>query len=81
MVQAGINDGDILIVDRSLNAVDGNIVITAVNGEFTVKYLRQKKGELVLEPANPNFDSISMKEGDECRLWGVVTAVVHRFLV
>lgn len=79
MVGAGIRSGDILVVDRSLDAADGSIVIANVDGEFTVKYLRTADGQITLEPANRRYRPIRFTEGMELRLFGVVTAVIHRF--
>lgn len=87
MVGAGIRDGDLLVVDRSLTPADGDIVIAAVDNEFTVKRLRMKtvqaEGRAVrrvaLEAANPAFPTIVLKGLRELRFFGKVTAVIHRF--
>ena len=80
MLGAGIRSGDILVVDRSLDAADGSVVIANVDGEFTVKYFRRSPlGEVSLEPANRRYRAIRFREGMELRLFGVVTAVIHRF--
>lgn len=79
MTGAGIRNGDILVVDRSLEAVDGAIVIAAVDNEFTVKYFRKKGSDILLEPANAAFKSIRFSEGMELRIFGVVTACIHQF--
>ncbi len=80
MVGAGIRPGDILVVDRSLEASDGSIVIAAVDGEFTVKTLRRDGAGVRLEAANPAYPAITFTDGMELRLFGVVTAVVHQFV-
>jgi DNA polymerase V len=80
MLGAGIRSGDILVVDRSLNAVDGSIVIAAVDNEFTVKYLRKDESGIRLEPANRKYKPITFCDGMELRLFGVVTAVIHQFI-
>lgn len=80
MVNAGIRPGDILVVDRSLEAADGSIVIAAVDNEFTVKFLRQRDGHVSLEPANRKYSPIVFEDGMELRLFGVVTAVIHQFV-
>ena len=77
MIGAGIHDGDLLVVDRSLEAKDGRVVIAAINGELTVKRLVLKKGKAWLEPENPAYQPISFNEEDDVRLWGVVTNVIH----
>lgn len=80
MVGAGIHPGDILVVDRSLNAIHGSIVIATVNGEFTVKYLRKRGRRVWLEAANPNYAPIHFVEGMEMQVFGVVTATIHRYV-
>lgn len=77
---AGIRSGDILVVDRSLEAVDGAIVIAAVDNDFTVKRLRKTPRRICLESANPQFADIELGDESELRLFGVVTAVIHRFV-
>lgn len=78
MIDAGIHSGDVLIVDRSLEAVDGKIVIAAINGELTVKRLSKRKGRVQLMPANPKFKPIDITEEQDLVIWGVVTLVLHR---
>ena len=75
---AGIHDGDLLIVDRSLNADDGKIVIAVLEGELTVKRLSLKNGTVALVAENPDFPPIKLKEGQEITIWGVVTNVIHK---
>jgi len=77
MKDAGINDGDLLIVDRSLEAKVGKIVIAVVNGELTVKRLRIENGKGTLMPENPDFDPIDVTEDSDFKVWGVVTNVIH----
>ena len=87
MVGAGIRDGDLLVVDRSLRPANGDIIIACVDGEFTVKTLRLGNGErgmgkgreIRLEPANPNYRAITLKRGQELDYFGKVTACIHRF--
>lgn len=79
MIGRGIHDGDLLVVDRSLDSRDGDVVIAAVDGEFTVKTLRMKDGVVALEPANENYPTIVLKGASELQLFGKVTAVIHRF--
>ena len=93
MIDAGINPGDLLVVDRSLTPVDGDIIIASVDGEFTVKRLRvEGNGELgigngkkravkkryVLEPGNDKYPVIRIDDGHELDYFGMVTAVIHR---
>ena len=77
MTGASIHDGDLLIVDRSLEAGDGKIVIAAVNGELTVKRVSLKNGEAWLMPENPAYPPLLITEGLDCVIWGVVTRVIH----
>jgi DNA polymerase V len=77
MIEAGIFSGDWLLVDRSIEATDGRIVIAAVNGELTVKRLSSKQGTVQLLPANPKFKPIDISDGSEMVIWGVVTLVLH----
>ena len=82
MIGAGINDGDLLVVDRSLRPADGDIIIACVDGEFTVKRYREEgtgKRQIRLEPANPKYKAIVLKSGQELDYFGKVTACVHRF--
>lgn len=67
----GIGDGDLLVVDRSLSAVHGDIVIAAISGEFTVKELRTHPS-LQLVPHNHGFSSISFRNAEELEIFGVV---------
>lgn len=77
MKEVGIFPNDILIVDRSVTPCDGKIVIAAIDGELTVKRLRQKKDALYLMPENSAFKPIKVKEMQELNIWGVVTNVIH----
>ena len=79
MIGAGIQQGDILIVDKSLSAKSGKIVIAVVDGEFTVKRLHKYKGNITLKAENPDFEDIKIKGDDELIIWGVVTSVIHQY--
>ena len=79
MEDAGIEEGDILVIDRALDPRDGDIVIAHVNGEFTVKYLdisKKDKGMVRLVPGNKRYKPIVMHEGDELQVWGVVSSII-----
>lgn len=78
MEGAGIRKGDILIVDRALEAVDGKIVIAVVGGEFTVKRIRIDGEHLWLQPENPKYQDIRIEKGSDFLIWGVVTYVIHQ---
>lgn len=77
MVNAGIRDGDILVVDKSLEPKEGKIVIANVEGEFVLKRIRKKNGKLYLFPENSDYNPIEIKEDMDCEIWGVVTYVIH----
>jgi len=77
MTGAGIQDGDILIVDRSLEPTDNKVVIAAMDGEFTVKRISRKGEKLYLIPDNPDYDPVELHEDMDFSIWGVVTYVIH----
>ena len=79
MIEAGIDDGDILVVNRALVPAHLNIVVAQVDGDFTVKYLHKRNGRVKLVPANPTFPDISPKEGQTIEIWGVVTSAIKQF--
>ncbi len=78
MIEAGIHDGDILIVDSSIEAGDGKIVIVSVDGDLTVKTLRIDGTEVYLEAQNKQFLPLKIEPYMEFRIIGVVTSVIHR---
>ncbi len=77
MLKAGIHDSDLLVVDRSIEPRDKNVVIAVINGELTVKRIRIKKNKLTLEAENDNYQSQEINEEMEFEVWGVVTNVIH----
>lgn len=77
MLEAGIHTGDILVVDRSLEAVDGNVIVAALDGELTVKRLDKRGRTLRLLPANKHYQPIEISEQQSFEIWGVVTNVIH----
>ena len=77
MKDAGINNDDILIVDRSLSAIHNSIVVAVVNSEYTVKRLQKIKDKIYLMPENKKYPVIEIKEGMDFEIWGVVTYVIH----
>lgn len=77
MTGAGIFDGDMLIVDRSITATDGKIVIAVVNGELTVKRFKLVGRTAQLHAENPKYSPITLCESDNVNVWGVVTNVIH----
>lgn len=78
MTGAGIADGDLLVVDRSLEAGDGDIVVAVVDGELTVKRLSRRGGRVRLLAEHPGFAPIEFRDGQELTVWGVVTSIVRR---
>ena len=80
MKDAGIFDGDMLVVNKAIKPRHGHIVVAVVDGEFTVKYLHMRAGRVKLKPANVTFPEISPKEGQTLEVWGVVTSAIKRFV-
>ncbi len=80
MVDAGIFDGDLLVVDKSLTPSSGNIVIAIIDGDLTVKRLVLRDNKTILKPENPRFKEIELKDGQELQVWGVVTSTVKKFI-
>lgn len=78
MKNAGIQSGDMLIVDRSLEATHGRIIIAALNGELTVKRLAILGNQVKLMAENPAYDPIDITNDIDLVVWGVVTHVVHQ---
>jgi DNA polymerase V len=77
MIDAGIHPGDILIVDRSLEAADKKVVIAVVEGELTVKRIRLINEKIVLMPENENYKPLQINKETDFEIWGVVTNVIH----
>lgn len=77
MRAAGIHDGDLLVVDRSEEPADGDVVIAALDGELTVKRYRCRDGTPQLVPEAEGHDPIPIEPGQELRVWGVVQHAVH----
>ena len=78
MIGAGIHHGDLLVVDRSLEPRDKNVVIAVLNGELTVKRIRLHYGKITLEPENPDYASQEVTADTAFEVWGVVTSVIHK---
>ena len=79
MEEAGIFSGDVLVVDRSVDAKDGRIVVAAVNGELLVKRLTKIDGQPALLSENEQYAPIFLGDGEECFIWGVVVGSVRQF--
>jgi DNA polymerase V len=76
MRDAGIFDGDVLLVDKAIRPRSGHIVVAVVDQEFTIKKLSIRAGRMKLLAANPTFPDIIPKEGQEIQVWGVVVASI-----
>jgi DNA polymerase V len=76
MIDAGINDKDILVVDRSIEPRDNKIAVCLVDGEFTVKRIKLEKDCLYLLPENKDYQPIKITEENQISIWGIVTYVI-----
>ncbi len=73
MIDAGISNGDILVIDKSLEPHDGDTAVCFIDGEFTLKYIRIEADAVYLIPANPAFQPIKVTEENNFCIWGIVT--------
>ena len=80
MINAGIKDKDLIIVDKSLIAKPGNIIIAMIDGEFTIKRLSIKNDELYLKAENHNYPDFRFKNHIDVQIWGVVIYSIHSYL-
>ena len=79
MINAGIKDKDLIIVDKSLIAKPGNIIIAMIDGEFTIKRLSIKNDELYLKAENNNYPDFIFKNYINVQIWGVVIHSIHSY--
>ena len=82
MRDAGINEGDIAVIDRSLQPTDGDVIVAYVNEELTIKYLdltHKEEGYIELRPANPDYSPIRIDSTDNFRVWGVVVWTIKQW--
>jgi len=79
MAMAGIDDGDIVVVDRAVNPEHGKIVIACIDGEFTCKRLFMLDGMTKLQAANPEYADMIFRDGQTLEVWGVVTSCIKQF--
>lgn len=77
MLGDGIHEGDLLVVDRSLKASPGRVVIAVVDGELLVKRLGRKDGRPVLLASNPKYSPVAIGDESQFEVWGTVTFVIH----
>jgi SOS response umuD protein. serine peptidase. MEROPS family S24 len=73
-----IEDGDLLVVDKSVEAADGDLTVSYLDGEFTLKRIRLREGKTRLVPANPRYEMIEVTPENDFSVWGVVTFVVKK---
>ena len=78
MINAGLEDGDLIVIDRSLEPTNNKIAVCFIDGEFTVKRLKVKKNKIWLKPENTNYKAIEVKEDNELIIWGIVTNVIKK---
>ena len=78
MVGAGIDDGDLLIVDKSLEPKNNNIAVCFIDGEFTVKRLKISGGNVYLQPENASYKPIKITNDNDFQVWGIVTHVIKK---
>ena len=78
MVDAGLDDGDLLVIDRSLSPENGKIAICFIDGDFTVKRIKKEKDKFYLIPENKNYKKIRIKNEDTLLIWGIVTYVIKK---
>ncbi len=76
MVGAGLDDGDLIIIDRSLNPENNKIAVCFLDGDFTVKRIIKKEKKIYLKPENKNYKEIEINEENELKIWGIVTYVI-----
>ncbi len=77
MRDAGILDGDLLVVDRAVEPRAGRVVVAVVEGAFTLKFLNQHQGRWRLEAAHPDYPPLELAERDDARIWGVAIHAIH----
>jgi DNA polymerase V len=78
MIDAGLNDSDLLVIDRSLEPSNNKIAVCCLDGEFTVKRLRVDGNEVWLQPENPDYPIIKITEENDFMVWGIVTNVIKK---
>ena len=78
MINAGLEDGDLIVIDRSLEPTNNKIAVCFSDGEVTVKRLQVKKNKIWLKPENTNYKAIEVKEDNELIIWGIVTNVIKK---
>ena len=78
MINAGLEDGDLIVIDRSIEPSNNKIAVCFIEGEFTVKRIIVKKDKVWLKPENSNYKAIEVKDNDQLVIWGIVTNVIKK---
>jgi DNA polymerase V len=78
MIGAGINDGDILVIDRSIEPQNNKVAVCFIDGEFTIKRIQVEKDCVYLMPENPKFNPIKVTDENQLIIWGIVTYVIKK---
>ena len=80
MLDANIQSGDVMVVDRALSPANNSIVLAVLDGEFTVKRIKKNENELYLMPANEQYQPMKITDDIDFQVWGVVTFIIHKAL-
>ena len=78
MSGAGLDDGDLLVINRSVNVENGQIAVCFINGDFTVKRIKKKNNKVYLVPENQKYKPIELKDEEELFIWGIVEYVIKK---
>jgi len=78
MIGARLEDGDLLVIDRSLNTENGRVAVCLIDGDFTVKRIKKEKNKLFLVPENKKYKKLEIKEENELTIWGIVQYVIKK---
>ena len=78
MIGAGLDDGDLLVIDRSLSPENGKIAVCFIDGEFTVKRIKKEKNKVYLIPENKKYKPLEIKEENQLIMWGIVEYVIKK---
>lgn len=78
MVDDGVDDGDLLIIDKSAEPFDGTLAVCYLDGEFTLKRVKKEKDHILLVPANSSFQPIKVSKEDDFMIWGIVRYLIKK---
>ena len=78
MIDANVHEGDILIIDKSLEPQNGDMAVCFIDGEFTIKYIKLEKDVIWLQPANDNYKPIKVTIDNDFIIWGIVTYCIQK---